>query len=64
LNYTKLPRTGTEKSDRPDYVDAKQMTLFVLFLEPHGSGKPVTLFYDNVRLARESTSSRSSGSGR
>jgi hypothetical protein len=45
-------------------VDAKQMTLFVLFLEPHGSGKPVTLFYDNVRLARESTSSRSSGSGR
>ena len=46
-----MPRTATEKSDKPDYVNAKQLTLFVLFLDSHGSGTPVTLYFDNVRLA-------------
>jgi lysophospholipase L1-like esterase len=53
FDYTHLPRTGTEKSDKPDCLDAKQLTLFVLFFNPHGSGKPVTLFFDNVRLAEK-----------
>ncbi len=51
LDYTRLPRTATEKSDKPDYLNPKQLTLLVLFLDAHGSGTPVTLFFDNVRLA-------------
>ncbi len=51
LDYTRLPRTASEKSDKPDYLNPKQLTLLVLFLDPHGSGTPVTLFFDNVRLA-------------
>ncbi len=51
VDYTRLARTATEQSDRPEYLDVKQITLFVLFLSPHGSVEPVTLFYDNVRLA-------------
>jgi hypothetical protein len=51
LDYTKLPRTGTEKAAKPEFVDARQITLIVLFLNPHGSEKPVTVFFDNVRLS-------------
>ena len=52
LDYTRLPRTSREKKDPPEVLDAKQITLFVLFLEPHGQGKPVTLFFDSLRLAK------------
>ncbi len=51
LDYTQLPRTGTEKSDKPDYLNPKQLTLFVLVLDPHGNKTPTRLFFDNVRLA-------------
>ena len=51
IDYTRLPRTSNERSAQPDYLDLKQITLFVLVLEPHGNGSPVTLYFDNVRLA-------------
>jgi hypothetical protein len=51
LDYTQLPRTGSEKSDKPDYLNPKQLTLFVLVLDPHGNKTPTTLFFDNMRLA-------------
>ena len=53
LDYTRLPRTATEKKENPDYLDPKQLTLFVLFLGPHGEGKPVAVYLDNVRLAAQ-----------
>lgn len=53
FDYTKLPRTGTEKSETPDLVDSRQLTLFVLFLEPHGNSATINLVFDNVRLAAE-----------
>jgi len=54
VDYTRLPRTASEQGDQSDYLDVKKITLFVLFLSPHGSEKPATLFYDNVRLAAKS----------
>ena len=54
LDYTQLLRTGTEKSDKPDYLNPKQLTLFVLVLDPHGNKTPTRLFFDNVRLAGNS----------
>ena len=54
VDYTRLPRTASEQGDQPEYLDVKQITLFVLFLSPHGNGESVTLFYDNVRLAAKS----------
>lgn len=53
LDYTRLPRWASRKDAKPDLVDPRQITLMVLFLEPSGSGKPVTLFLDKVRLAAE-----------
>jgi len=55
LDYTRLPRYATQDNEKPDYVDARQITLFVFFLEQPADGKPITLFFDNVRLAREAT---------
>jgi len=55
LDYTRLPRYATQKNERPDYVDAGQVTLVVFFLDQPAGAKPMTLFFDNVRLAREAT---------
>lgn len=38
-----------------DYLDPRQITLVVFLLDPSAGGKPMTLFFDNVRLAREAT---------
>lgn len=51
VDYTRLMRTGTAKTEKPDYIDPRQITLVVLFLDPHGTQRPVVLFVDNVRLA-------------
>ncbi|MGA2033546.1 MAG: GDSL-type esterase/lipase family protein [Thermoguttaceae bacterium] len=55
VDYTRLPRYATQKSDKPEYLNARQLTLFVFFLDQGDSPKPLTLFFDNVRLARQST---------
>ena len=55
IDYTKLPRYATQKNDKPEYLNARQLTLFVFFLDQGDSSKPLTLFFDNVRLAREAT---------
>ena len=55
VDYTRLPRYATRDNEKPDYVDARQITLFVFFLDQSAGGKPITLFFDNVRLAREAT---------
>ena len=33
----------------------REITLVVFFLDQSVGGKPITLFFDNVRLAREAT---------
>ena len=55
LDYTRLPRYATRESASPDYVDARQITLCVFYLDQSVVGKPITLFFDNVRLVREAT---------
>jgi hypothetical protein len=55
VDYTKLPRYATQKSDKPELLNARQLTLFVFFLDQGESTKPLVLFFDNVRLARQST---------
>jgi lysophospholipase L1-like esterase len=55
LDYTRLPRYATQRSAQQEYLDARQITLIVFFLDQPGGSKPVTLFFDNVRLAREAT---------
>jgi len=55
LDYTRLPRYATRNRDKPEYLDPRQITLMVLFLDQPAGGKPVTLYFDNVRLAREAT---------
>ena len=55
LDYTRLPRHATQKNEKPDCVDARQITLLVFFLDQPAGSKPITLFFDNVRLAREAT---------
>jgi hypothetical protein len=55
LDYTRLPRYATQKNDRPDFVDARQITLIVFFLDQPAGSKPLTVFFDHVRLAREAT---------
>lgn len=55
LDYTRLPRYATQQKDQPDYVDARQITLLVLFLDQSAGSQPIMLFFDNVRLAREAT---------
>jgi hypothetical protein len=51
FDYTRLARSGTAKNATPDFVRTGQIMLIVFFLDPRGSGRPVTLFFDNVRLA-------------
>ena len=36
-------------------MDARQITLFVFFLDQSVGGRPITVFFDNVRLARAGT---------
>ena len=55
MDYTRLPRFATQKNDKPDYLDPRQITLVVFFLDQPAGGQPITLFFDNVRLAREPT---------
>jgi lysophospholipase L1-like esterase len=55
LDYTRLPRHATRDNEKPEYPDARQITLLVLFLDQSTAGKPFTLFFDNVRLAPEAT---------
>jgi hypothetical protein len=55
LDYTRLPRYATQNSEKPDTLDARQITLIVFFLDQPAGGTPMTLFFDNVRLAREAT---------
>ncbi len=55
VDYTKLPRYATQKSDKPEYLDPRQLTLFVFFLDQGQSSRPLVLFFDNVRLARQPT---------
>lgn len=55
LDYTRLPRYATRENEKPDCVDPRQITLLVFFLDQSTAGKPITLFFDNVRLAREAT---------
>ena len=33
VDYTKLPRYATQKNDKPEYLNARQLTLFVFFLD-------------------------------
>jgi lysophospholipase L1-like esterase len=51
VDYTRLPRTGTAKAEKPDLIDPSQITLVVFFLDPHGAGAATVLFLDQVRLA-------------
>ena len=53
VDYTRLPRHATRNNEKPDYLDARQITLIVFFLDQPAGGKPITLFFDKVRLARE-----------
>ena len=55
LDYTRLPRYATRNRDKPEYLDPRQITLLVFFLDQPAGGKPLTLYFDNVRLAREAT---------
>jgi lysophospholipase L1-like esterase len=55
LDYTRLPRYATQKNEKPDHIDARQITLLVFFLDQPAGSQPITLFFDNVRLAREAT---------
>jgi hypothetical protein len=55
LDYTRLPRYATQKNPQPEHLDARQITLVVFFLDQPPGSKPITLFFDNVRLAREAT---------
>jgi lysophospholipase L1-like esterase len=55
LDYTQLPRYATRDNEKPDYIDARQITLLVFFLDQSTTDKPSTLFFDNVRLAREAS---------
>ncbi len=55
VDYTKLPRYATQKNDKPEYLNARQLTLFVFFLDQGDGSQPVTLFFDNLRLARQAT---------
>jgi hypothetical protein len=50
-----LPRYATRNRDKPEYLDPRQITLLVFFLDQPAGGKPLTLYFDNVRLAREAT---------
>jgi lysophospholipase L1-like esterase len=53
VDYTRLPRYATQKNDKPEILNARQITLFVFFLDQGESTKPLTLFFDNVRVARQ-----------
>ena len=55
LDYTRLPRYATRDNDKPDYIDARQITLLVFFLDQSTADNSITLFFDNVRVAREAT---------
>ncbi|MGA2065722.1 MAG: GDSL-type esterase/lipase family protein [Thermoguttaceae bacterium] len=55
LDYTRLPRYATRNQEKPEYIDPRQITLVVFFLDQPAGEKPVTLFFDNVRLARQAT---------
>ena len=52
LHYTRLPRFATQKNEKPDYLDPRQITLLVFFLDQSVGGTTITLFFDFVRLAR------------
>ena len=55
MDYTQLPRYATRDNEKPDCINRLQITLLVFFLDQSAAGKPITLFFDNVRLAREAT---------
>jgi lysophospholipase L1-like esterase len=55
VDYTRLPRYATQKNAKPDYLDARQLTLIGFFLIQPAGGRPITLYFDNIRLARQAT---------
>ena len=55
VDYTQLPREATKKNAKPERLDPRQLTLVAFFLDQGAADKPIVVYFDNLRVVREST---------
>ena len=54
IDYTQLPREATKKNAKPERLDPRQLTLVAFFLDQGAADKPIVMYFDNLRVVRES----------